>query len=285
MLALAELFQAHPWMLLTVGFVFGITVGSFLNVVILRLPPVLEYGWSKDCSEHLGVEFKDKKPQGLVFERSHCPKCKQHIPAWYNIPLIGYLILRGRCASCGQSISFRYPAIEFLTGALTTVVLFYNGFSLQSLALVLLTWWLIVIAFIDLDTFLLPDQLSLTLLWLGLFFSLFDFSLAPSDAIIGALVGYLSLWSLFQVFKLITGKEGMGYGDFKLLAAGGAWLGFSALLPVLIISSVSGLLLAILQKLFGNGASKIPFGPYLAIGIWIMAIFEKQLTILFFPYL
>ena len=280
-----ELFQQHPVLLLVCGFVFGITVGSFLNVVIFRLPPLLEYHWSKDCSEHLKIGFDQKKPEGLVVARSKCPKCQHQIPGWYNIPLLGFLILRGKCMACKQRISFRYPAIELLTGILTTLIVYYFGFTLQALSLILLTWMLIVIAFIDLDTFLLPDQLSLSLLWLGLFFSLLNFSLAPSDAVVGAIVGYLSLWLLFHVFKMLTGKEGMGYGDFKLLAAGGAWLGAPALLPVVIIASVSGLVLAIIQLLLGRGQAKIPFGPYLAIGIWVMAIFEKQLTILFFPYL
>jgi leader peptidase (prepilin peptidase)/N-methyltransferase len=177
------------------------------------------------------------------------------------------LILRGRCYFCQDRISARYPFIELLTAILTLLTAVQFGVGVAFLAGCLLIWFLVVITWIDIDTFLIPDQLSLTLLWLGLFFSLFSFSIQPDEAIMGALIGYLSLWMVYHLFKLVTGKEGMGYGDFKLLAAGGAWLGPELLIAVLLISSVSGLMFALLQKLFKNGGGKIPFGPYLSIGI------------------
>lgn len=282
---LQQVFLQNPALLLVLGFIVGLIVGSFLNVVIYRFPAILEYQWSKDCCEHLNQSFGQKKPKGLVFERSYCPRCKQLIPGWYNVPLLGYILLRGRCANCKGVISIRYPLIELLSGLLTVAVLYYYGFTLKGIALVILTWWLIVIAFIDLDTYLLPDQLSLTLLWLGMILSVFGVGVGPVNAILGACVGYLSLWLLYQLFRLLTGKEGMGYGDFKLLSAAGAWLGAAALLPVVIVASVSGLLMAAIQYFSGYSSSKIPFGPFLSIGIWIMAIFEKQLTNFFFPYL
>jgi len=256
-----------------VAFVFGLVVGSFLNVVILRMPPVLEYNWKKDFAEYNESEFSEESPKGIAFSRSYCPQCKTQLKAWHNIPVLSYLFLRGKCAFCQSAISFRYPLIEVLTALLTLLLAVKFGPSIQFLAVCMMLWMLVVITMVDYDTYLIPDQLSLSLLWLGLFFSLFDFSINPSEAISGALIGYLVLWAVFHIFKFITKKEGMGYGDFKLLAAGGAWLGAEPLILVLLVSSVSGLVFAVMQMAAGKSQKKIPFGPYLSIGIFVIYLY------------
>lgn len=263
----------------------GLSVGSFLNVVILRLPPVLEHAWKQDYADFTETEFKEPKPPGIAFTRSHCPQCKAQLKAWHNIPVISYLLLRGQCGFCQKKIPFRYPLVELLSAILIGFAAYQYGVTLAFVAACLLIWMLLVITWIDIDTFLIPDQLSLSLLWLGLFFSLFDFTVTPTAAIIGALIGYLSLWTVYQLFKLATGKEGMGYGDFKLLAAGGAWLGAEALIVVLFIASISGLLIAVVQKLMNNYQNKIPFGPYLSIGILVSYLFSDALLGMLFPAL
>lgn len=266
---IVQLLEQSPVVLVTVTLVVGLLVGSFLNVVILRMPPVLEYEWKKDYADFFEKPFKEKRPPGLGLTRSHCPKCKNQLKAWHNIPVISYLLLKGKCHFCQAGISFRYPFIELLSGLLAAVAAWYLGFGWQLLSALMLIWLLIAITWIDIDTYLIPDNLSLSLLWLGLFCSLFELTVTPSQAITGALVGYLSLWLVFHGFKLLTGKEGMGYGDFKLLAAGGAWLGAESLIVVLMVASVSGLLITLLLRLFGKGSQKIPFGPYLSIGILV----------------
>ncbi|MCF6300954.1 MAG: A24 family peptidase [Proteobacteria bacterium] len=272
-------FEQYPIIFYSVVVVVGLLVGSFLNVVIFRVPVIMEHEWSKECSEHLELDFKKKAPPGIAISRSHCPQCKKQLSALHNIPLFSYVFLKGKCAFCKAKISFRYPFIELLSALLSLLIAVKFGVSLMTVAAIVLTWFLIVIAFIDIDTFLIPDQISLPLLWLGLFFSLFAVFVEPSQAIIGALVGYLSLWSIFQLFKIVTGKEGMGYGDFKLLAAGGAWLGVEMLLIVLILSSFSGMLVGFAQMIFAGKGNKIPFGPYLAAGIWLTMLFgDKMLT-------
>jgi leader peptidase (prepilin peptidase)/N-methyltransferase len=279
---LLAILEQYPIVLYVFALLFGLVVGSFLNVVILRMPPLLEYLWKKDFAEYSETAFSEEMPPGIAFARSHCPKCKNQLKAYQNIPLLGFIFLRGQCGFCHSSISLRYPIIEVLTGLLTVLMAFIYGVEVQLIAACLLVWFLIVITWIDLDTYLIPDQLSLTLLWLGLFFSLFEFSVSPAVAIIGSLVGYLSLWLLFHVFKLFTGKEGMGYGDFKLLAAGGAWLGFEPLIVVLFVSSVSGLTIALIQLIMRKGQQKIPFGPYLSIGIFVAYVWgDKLLDVIF----
>jgi leader peptidase (prepilin peptidase)/N-methyltransferase len=272
-----QLLEQSPAVLVTVTLVAGLVVGSFLNVVILRMPPILEYEWKKDYAEFFEQPFKEQQPPGLGMTRSHCPKCKNQLKAWHNIPLISYLLLKGKCHFCQTRISPRYPLIELLSGVLAAVAAWYLGFGWQLLSVLLLIWMLVVITWIDIDTYLIPDSLSLSLLWLGLFCSLFELTVTPSQAITGALVGYLSLWLVFHAFKLLTGKEGMGFGDFKLLAAGGAWLGAEALIVVLMVASVSGLLITLLLKVFGKGEQKIPFGPYLSIGILVAYLTEGRL--------
>ena len=266
-----------------VASIVGLVVGSFINVVVLRMPPLLEYAWKTDYADFTETTFNEVKPPGIGMTRSHCPQCKNQLASWHNIPLFSFLFLRGRCHFCQKKISVRYPLIEALTAFLTLLLAINIGFGLAFIASCLLLWFLIVITFIDIDTYLIPDQLSLSLLWGGLFFSLFDFSISPESAIQGALIGYLSLWLVFHIFKILTGKEGMGYGDFKLLAAGGAWLGPELLIAVLFIASISGLVFALIQFLNKKSANKIPFGPYLSIGIFVSYLYGEQITSLLFP--
>ena len=283
MLELIGVLEQNTALFYLIAAVVGLVVGSFINVVILRLPPLLEFAWKKDFADFTESKFKDKKPPGIALSRSHCPKCKNQLSAWHNLPVISYLMLKGRCHFCQEKISLRYPFIELLTAVLTLLVAYKLGVGIQFLAAVLLVWLLIVITWIDIDTYLIPDQLSLSLLWLGLFFSLFEFSISPNEAIQGALIGYLSLWLVFHLFKLITGKEGMGYGDFKLLAAGGAWLGPELLIAVLLIASLSGLVFALLQAIVKRGSNKIPFGPYLSVGIFVSYLFGDSIINFMFP--
>lgn len=281
--SLVQAFAENSLLFIAFALLGGMVVGSFLNVVVYRLPHILRHGWQQECAELNEQPFNQPPPPGIVFERSHCPHCKKKLPAWQNIPLISYLFLRGRCFFCQKSIAFRYPMVETLTGLLTALLAYHFGMGMPFLAAVLMLFFLVVITFIDLDTFLIPDQLSLSLMWLGLFFSLFEVFITPQQAILGALVGYLSLWLLFHVFKLLTGKEGMGYGDFKLLAAGGAWLGAEMLIVVLILASVSGLVIALLQYAMRQGEAKIPFGPYLSIGILLSLLYGDGLLKWYLP--
>lgn len=270
---------ANPWLLFVSVTLLGLIVGSFLNVVILRYPEVLKYNWEQECAEYFEQPFDKEKPPGLVVSRSYCPQCKKQLKAWHNIPLLSYLLLGGRCGFCRKSIPIRYPLIESLSGALALLLAVQFGFGWQLLAGLVLLWILICITWIDIDTFLIPDQLSLGLLWLGLFVALFELFIPLREAVIGALVGYLSLWLIFWLFKLLTGKEGMGYGDFKLLAAGGAWLGAEMLLPVLVVASVSGLVVSVILR----KNNKVPFGPYLSIGIFISLLWGEQLLKWYLP--
>jgi leader peptidase (prepilin peptidase)/N-methyltransferase len=280
---LVQALTENPILFVAFALLVGLVVGSFLNVVIYRMPPILQYGWQRDCAELNNQPFKQKPPPSIAFDRSHCPHCNKKLPAWQNIPVFSYLFLRGRCYFCKKPIAIRYPLVETLTGLLVGYLAYHFGLGWPFVAASLMLCFLIVITFIDFDTFLIPDQLSLTLLWLGLFFSLFGVFVTPQQAIIGALVGYLSLWLLFHVFKLLTGKDGMGYGDFKLLAAGGAWLGFEMLIIVLILASVSGLVIALIQKLAQKGEARIPFGPYLSIGIFLSLLFGETLLNWYLP--
>jgi leader peptidase (prepilin peptidase)/N-methyltransferase len=267
------------------GFVFivSLMVGSFLNVVIYRLPVMMEQSWKAEIAEYTasqyeGIPAADSSkniPFNLVKPDSTCPKCKYKIRAWENIPLISWLLLRGKCSQCKNSISIRYPLVEFATGLLSTLVAWHFGFGLAGFAAIVATWLLIAMTFIDLDTMLLPDQLTLSLLWLGLILSIESPFVSSQDALIGAAVGYLSLWSLYWAFKLLTGKEGMGYGDFKLLAAIGAWVGWQHLPVVILLSSfvgaVAGVTLLTIQGKDRN--QPIPFGPYLAAAGWLTILY------------
>lgn len=259
----------------------GLCIGSFLNVVIHRLPKMLEREWRLQCAELSGQTTPTEAALNLIYPRSHCPKCKHPIRVWENIPLISYfLLLRGRCASCQAPISARYPFIEAITAVLSAFCAWHFGPSWQAIGALLLVWALIALACIDLDTQLLPDAITLPLLWLGLLFNLQDCYTSLASAVIGAMAGYLSLWSVFWLFKLATGKEGMGYGDFKLLAALGAWLGWSMLPAIILLSSVVGALVGISLILFARHGrnTPIPFGPYLAAAGLIALFWGETLT-------
>ena len=276
-----EYFLANKALLIGSAFLFGLLVGSFLNVVILRLPAWLEWRWTSDCREMLELEPLDaaEKPPGIVVQSSRCPKCGHKLAAWENIPLLSFLLLRGRCRGCKTPISWQYPLVELLTGVACALVVWQFGATWQSLAVLVFTGMAIGMSGIDMRTTLLPDGMTLPLLWLGLLVSLVPLFVSPADAIIGATVGYLSLWSVYWGFKLLTGKEGMGYGDFKLLAAIGAWCGVNAILPVVLISSligaiVGGAWLAIRGR---DRATPIPFGPFLAAAGWVQLVFAPDL--------
>jgi len=220
--------QAHPAAFLIFAGILGLMVGSFLNVVIYRLPVVLERDWRIQCAEVCGEDGRtatESERFNLVVPRSRCPQCGHQIAAWENIPVLSYLLLRGRCSACGASISLRYPLVEILTAALSVMVAWRLGLSWQAGAGLLLTWALIALSFIDFDRQLLPDVITLPWLWLGLGISLLGLYTHVADSVLGAMLGYLLLWSVYHVFRLLTGKEGMGYGDFKLLAMLGAWTG------------------------------------------------------------
>ncbi len=261
-------------------FLFGLLVGSFLNVVILRLPARMEWQWRQDSRELLEIEAPyEPAPPGIVVESSACPQCGHKLAAWENIPLLSYVLLRGRCHGCSKPISMQYPIVELLTGLTMAACVWRFGFGTEAFAAMIFTGLLIAMAGIDLRTTLLPDQLTLPLLWLGLLASLSTLFVAPQSAILGAVVGYLSLWSVYKLFKLLTGKEGMGYGDFKLLAALGAWCGVKAILPIVLMSSLIGAVVgSIWLAVKGRDkATPIPFGPYLALAGWIQLIWGGDL--------
>jgi leader peptidase (prepilin peptidase) / N-methyltransferase len=268
------------WLWLVFAAVLGLLVGSFLNVVILRLPARLAAQWRRDAQEELALAVADEPlPPGIVREPSHCPHCKHPLAIADNIPLLGWLLLRGRCRYCRAPISIQYPLVELLTGVLSAIVVWKLGPGWPALAGLVLTWTLIALAGIDFRTQLLPDQITLPLLWLGLLLSLLPMFVMPAPAILGAALGYLSLWSVYWLFKLLTGKEGMGYGDFKLLAALGAWMGPVALLPVVLLSSLVGALIGgTLILLHRHGREvPMPFGPFIAMAGWIWFIAGEPL--------
>ena len=251
---------------------FGLAVGSFLNVVILRLPPRLEWQWRRDSREVLGEpDLYDPPPPGIVVEPSHCPHCKHRLAWWENIPVLSYLMLRGRCRGCGTRISPQYPLVELLTMLLVLACVWRFGFGWRGFGAMLLSCFLVALSGIDLRTRLLPDQLTLPLLWLGLIACIENLYVGQKSALLGVMAGYFSLWSVYWLFKQLTGKEGMGYGDFKLLAALGAWVGLKGILPTILLSSLVGAIVGSIW-LAAKGrdrATPIPFGPYLAIAGWI----------------
>jgi leader peptidase (prepilin peptidase) / N-methyltransferase len=267
----------------------GLVIGSFLNVVIHRLPLILERQWRTQCAELAGSPdpFAGQEPLSLAHPRSRCPGCNGPIKALHNIPVLSWLALRGRCASCGAGISIRYPVVELATGLLSATVAWHFGFGFEAACALLITWFLVPLTGIDLDHQLLPDTLTLPLLWLGLLASLWHdpasalaLPVSPRDAIIGALAGYLSLWSVFHAFRLLTGKEGMGYGDFKLFAALGAWLGWQMLPLVLLLSAAVGAAVGIALIVLRRRGREVPmpFGPYLAGAGWIAMLWGPQLV-------
>jgi leader peptidase (prepilin peptidase) / N-methyltransferase len=262
----------------------GLTVGSFLNVVIHRLPRMMERQWHRDCDELKGViqdeHTADKEPYNLNRPSSHCPHCGHKIRPWENIPVVSWLWLRGRCSSCRKPISLRYPLVEAATGLLSFLVAYHFGFGWPALTGLALTWALIALSMIDFDVQLLPDNITLPFLWLGMLLSLGHVFTDPNSAIIGAAAGYLSLWSVYQLFKRLTGKEGMGYGDFKLLALLGAWFGWQHLPQIILLSALVGAVVGILLIVV-RGRDRnipIPFGPYLAAAGWISMMWGEQIN-------
>jgi leader peptidase (prepilin peptidase)/N-methyltransferase len=255
--------------------VLGLLVGSFLNVVILRLPERMAAGWRQEASDVLDLEDDAAPlPPGIVREPSHCPRCKHRLAASDNIPLFSWLLLRGRCRYCKAPISIQYPLVELLSAILSAIVVWKFGPTWVALAGLVFTWTLIALAGIDFRTQLLPDQLTFPLLWLGLLLSLLPMFVAAPSAIIGAAAGYLSLWSVYWLFKLLTGKEGMGYGDFKLLAALGAWMGPVSLLPVILLSSLIGALIGgtLIALRRHQRELPMPFGPFIAAAGWVWLV-------------
>ncbi|TAJ76730.1 MAG: prepilin peptidase [Gallionellaceae bacterium] len=272
--------QAYPPLFIALSGILGLVVGSFLNVVIHRLPKMMERGWRAQCAELSGVEPKPEAPYNLLTPRSACPNCNHKIGALENIPLISYLVLGGKCKGCKAPISIRYPLVETLSGILSAYAAWHFGFGLAGVAALLFVWALIALTCIDLDTQLLPDDITLPLLWLGLLFNLNNAFTGLPNAVIGAIAGYVVLWGVYWLFKLATGKEGMGYGDFKLLAAIGAWLGWQMLPLVIMLSSVVGAVVGVtLIVAVKHGRDiPIPFGPYLAGGGLIALFWGSLLT-------
>jgi len=265
--------------------IVGLAIGSFLNVVIHRLPRMMEAEWRTQCAELDGKESPDTSAYNLFVPASHCPACKAPLRVRDNLPLISYLLLGGRCAACGARISIRYPIVEALTAAMSAWVAYHFGFGIPGLLALVFVWTLISLTFIDADTTLLPDSLTLPLLWLGLLANTVNTFAPLSDAVIGAVAGYLALWSIYWLFKLLTGKEGMGYGDFKLLAALGAWFGWKMLLPIVLLSSVVGAVVGVVLMLLARRGKDIPipFGPYLAAAGFIALLYGRDLAARFVP--
>jgi len=278
-----DLIAANTPLFLTGVFIFGLLIGSFLNVVILRIPARLEFDWQCQCRELLEIHAEDKEPveppPGIMWARSQCPKCGHLIKAHENIPLLSYLFLKGRCSSCKAPISKRYPLVEATTAILFMLVAMHFGPNLQTLTALGLTAVLIALAGIDIDHQLLPDNLTFFLLWSGLFASLFNVFTDPVSSIIGALAGYLSLWFVYHLFRLLTGKEGMGYGDFKLLAALGAWMGWQMLPLVILLSSLVGAVVGLIMIGLKRHRSSqpMPFGPFIALAGWVALLWGDKI--------
>ncbi len=292
---LAALYAEHVALLTGSVFVLGLTVGSFLNVVIYRLPIMLEREWRSQANELLTAPVAEPAPAGaelpahfsLSVPRSACPTCRTPIAAWHNIPLLSWLVLGGRCASCKAPISWRYPGVELATGVLSALVAWHFGFGIPLGCALLMTWSLIALTGIDADHQLLPDDITLPLLWAGLLAAVlfgagegWPIPVAPRDAIIGAAAGYSSLWGVYHLFRLVTGKEGMGYGDFKLFAALGAWLGWRLLPLVILLAAATGATVGILM-IVARGrdrAAPMPFGPYLAAAGWLAMMYGNDIV-------
>lgn len=283
----AEIYAAAP-ISVWIGVIFlGLAVGSFLNVVIYRLPVMMQNDWRKECDEYLkeqGQPALKKNKNGdakfnLAYPNSRCPNCNSAIRPWQNIPVLSYLLLKGACAKCKAKISPRYPIIEAITALLGALVFWHFGPTPQALLGLVFLWSLISLTMIDVDHYLLPDNITLPLMWLGIAASVFDTYTSLESSVIGAMAGYLSLWSVYWAFKLITGKEGMGYGDFKLLAALGAWMGWQYLPLIILLSSAVGAVLGVGAILFfgRDKAKPLPFGPYLAVAGFIAFIWGEEL--------
>lgn len=280
LLPLSEVLRTEPVIFVTFSVIFGLMVGSFLNVVIHRLPIMMEREWHANCLELQGKEVPKQPKYTIVSPRSACPKCGHQITALENIPIISWLMLGGKCSNCKTKISKRYPLIEALTGALIGLVAYKFGYAYSALFAFIFVFALVTLTFIDFDTQLLPDDITLPLLWLGLIFNISNGFTDLKSAVLGAIFGYLILWSVYWLFKLVTGKEGMGYGDFKLLGAIGAWFGWQLLPAVILMSSVVGAVIGIGMIMFRGktGNTAIPFGPFLALGGIAALFFGQQLA-------
>lgn len=274
--------------ILPVAALIGALVGSFLNVVIYRLPVMLERAWQQEARDILELEPPaDQSVFNLATPPSRCNGCGGAIKPWQNIPIISWLLQRGKCRNCSSAISLQYPLVEASCALLTATAAWQFGASWQTVAAIIFTWFLLAGSIIDLNTKLLPDNITLPLLWLGLIVSLFPWSVTPEQAIVGAAMGYLSLWSVYQLFKLLTGKEGMGFGDFKLLAALGAWCGWEQLPTIILLSSMAGAIIGIAWLKLGDKHkdTAMPFGPYLAIAGWLAYLWGPQMTNAYLGYM
>lgn len=281
-MTLASALVSNPTLFLGFVALLGLLVGSFINVIVYRLPIMLERAWqSSEARNELPTEAFN-----LAVPRSHCPSCAQQLSAVENVPVVSFLFLRGRCRHCKSRISARYPIVEIAASVASILVAMSFGFTASTLAFLVFAWFLLALSLIDLDHHLLPDDLTLPLLWFGLLVSAFDLGLpgvSLFDAVIGTAAGYMTLWSLFWAFLLVTGKEGLGYGDFKLLAALGAWLGWQAILPVLLLSSLAGAATGLILIVFGGRerSEPLPFGPFLAAAGFVMLIWGPQVLALY----
>jgi len=277
-----ELLQTSPTFFTSAAGLLGLVVESFLNVVIHRLPLMMEREWKSECEMLLGTAAPGKSDEkfNLMTPRSRCPACNHEISVTENIPILSYVMLGGKCRSCRAPISLRYPLIELASGIVAVVVANHLGFGLMAGCALALSWCLICLAAIDLDTQLLPDAITLPLLWAGIFANYFNVFVSLEEAVLGAIFGYLALWAVFWIFKLATGKDGMGYGDFKLLAVLGAWLGWQVLPVIIVLSSVVGACFGIaLMAFWSHDKSKpIPFGPYLAVAGWIALLWGGEIS-------
>lgn len=280
LIPLSNTLSSEPIVFITISVILGLMVGSFLNVVIYRLPKMMEREWHNNCLELQGKDIPEQTKFTLSIPRSACPKCSHQITALENIPIISYLLLGGKCKNCKTKISMRYPLVEALTGLLLGVVAYKFGYTYITLFAWAFTLALITLTFIDFDTQLLPDDITLPLLWLGLLFNLIGGFVDLKSAVLGAIAGYLILWSVYWLFKIVTKKEGMGYGDFKLLAAIGAWFGWQLIPAVILLSSILGTVIGVSLILFRGktGGTAIPFGPFLALGGIAALFFGQQLA-------
>ncbi len=284
-------FQSEPWAFYTLVLFLGLSFGSFLNVVAYRLPRMMERDWKLECHEFLELDPPELETSltslSLATPASACPNCGHKIRFWENIPVISYLFLKAKCSSCGTSISFQYPAVELLTALASLTVAYTFGVTIQTVLALLFTWVLIALTLIDIKKQLLPDDITLPLLWSGILLSFFNIFTDLTSSVIGAMAGYLILWSIYHLFKLLTKKEGMGFGDFKLLAALGAWVGFEYLPQIILISSVVGSIIGISMLVIGRTRQQqpIPFGPYLAVAGWIALLWGETINSTYLSFL
>ncbi len=279
-----ELLESSPATWLVVSGIVGLLIGSFLNVVISRLPRMMEASWKQECALLMDVEHPAQDTLTLSHPRSHCPQCKTPIRAWQNIPVVSFLLLRGRCNHCANPIPWQYPLVEIAAGLIALWAASHFGYGWQAATAMLLGWSLIALTVIDARTQLLPDAIVLPLLWLGLLVNLFEVFVPIEQAVAGAMAGYLSLWLVYHAFKLLTGKEGMGFGDFKLFAALGAWMGWQQLPWIILASSAVGATIGIAlmaTKRLQQG-QPMPFGPYLAIAGWLAFLYGQDFAVWYF---